>query len=139
VQLDILRFPPFKRRLRNKWNSFYSAKFFALPDLTSVSFLIHCLADEWLKALPKEDCKVIGADILTVQYAWPVGKPLVDNLGEGIWEVRSRLDNRIARTLFAMVSQEIVLLHGFIKKQQRTPQDELELARKRKRQYLQNL
>jgi phage-related protein len=94
---------------------------------------------EWLKALPKEDCKVIGADILTVQYAWPVGKPLVDNLGEGIWEVRSRLDNRIARTLFAMVNQEIVLLHGFIKKQQRTPQDELELAKKRKRQYLQNL
>jgi phage-related protein len=94
---------------------------------------------EWLKSLSKEDCKVIGADILTVQYAWPVGKPLVDNLGDGIWEVRSRLDNRIARTLFAMVNQEIVLLHGFIKKQQKTPQDELELAKKRKRQYLQNL
>ena len=90
---------------------------------------------EWLKALPKEDCKTIGADILTVQYAWPVGKPLVDNLGEGIWEIRSRLDNRIARTLFAVVDQEIVLLHGFIKKQQKTPQDELELAKKRKKQY----
>ena len=94
---------------------------------------------EWLKELSKEDCKVIGTDILTVQYAWPVGKPLVDNLGDGIWEVRSRLDNRIARTLFAMVDQEIVLLHGFIKKQQQTPQDELELAKKRKKQYLQNL
>ena len=91
---------------------------------------------EWLKTLSKEDCKVIGADILTVQYAWPVGKPLVDNLGDGVWEVRSRLDNRIARTLFAMVNQEIVLLHGFIKKQQKTPQDELELAKKRKKQYL---
>ena len=43
---------------------------------------------EWLKDLPKEDCKVIGAAILTVQYTWPVGKPLVDNLGDGIWEVR---------------------------------------------------
>ena len=94
---------------------------------------------EWLKALSKEDCKVIGTDILTVQYAWPVGKPLVDNLGDGIWEVRSRLENRIARTLFAMVDQEIVLLHGFIKKQQKTPPDELELAKKRKKQYLQNL
>ena len=94
---------------------------------------------EWLKELSKDDCKVIGADILTVQYAWPVGKPLVDNLGDGLWEVRSRLDNRIARTLFAMVDQEIVLLHGFIKKQQKTPQDELELAKKRKKQYLQNL
>jgi phage-related protein len=94
---------------------------------------------EWLKDLPKEDCRVIGTDILTVQYAWPVGKPLVDNLGDGIWEVRSRLSNRIARTLFAVVDEEIVLLHGFIKKQQRTPQDELELAKKRKKQYVQNL
>jgi hypothetical protein len=67
---------------------------------------------EWLKALSKEDCKAIGTDILTVQFAWPVGKPLVD---------------------------KIVLLHGFIKKQQRTPQDELDLAKKRKKQYLQNL
>jgi phage-related protein len=94
---------------------------------------------EWLKSLPREDCKTIGADIMTVQYAWPVGKPLVDNLGDGVWEVRSRLDNRIARTLFAVVNQEIVLLHGFIKKSQRTPADELDLAKKRKRHYLQNL
>jgi predicted XRE-type DNA-binding protein len=67
-----------------------------------------------------------------MRYAWLVGKPLADNLGDGIWEVRSRLENRIARTLFAMVDQEIVLLHGFIKKQQKTPPDELELAKKRK-------
>ena len=93
----------------------------------------------WLKSLAKEECKTIGADILTVQYAWPVGKPLVDNLGDGVWEVRSRLRNRIARTLFAVVDEEIVLLHGFIKKQQKTPQDELDLARKRRKLYLQNL
>ena len=49
----------------------------------------------------------MGADTLTVQYAWPVGKPLVDNLGDGIWEVCSRLENRMARTLFAMVNQEL--------------------------------
>ena len=91
---------------------------------------------EWLKELSKDDCRIIGMDILTVQYAWPLGKPLVDNLGDGIWEVRSRLDNRIARTLFALVNQEIVLLHGFIKKSQRTPADELELAKKRKKLYL---
>ena len=94
---------------------------------------------EWLKGLPKEDCKIIGTDIPTVQYAWPVGKPLVDSLSDGIWEVRSRLNNRIARTLFAVVDEEIVLLHGFIKKQRKTPQDELDLTKKRKRQYLENL
>ena len=94
---------------------------------------------DWLKDLSRDDCKAIGTDILTVQYAWPLGKPLVDSLGDGNWEVRSRLDNRIARTLFAMIDQEMVLLHGFIKKSQKTPADELELAKKRKRQYLQNI
>ena len=93
---------------------------------------------EWLKNLPKEDCTTIGADLLTVQYAWPVGKPLVDNLGDGIWEVRLRLGNRIARTFFAVVDEVTVVLHGFIKKQQKTPQAELDLAKKRKKQYLQN-
>ena len=92
---------------------------------------------EWLKDLPKEDCKSIGADILTVQYAWPVGKPLVDHLGDGIWEVRSRLSHRLARTLFAVVDGEIVLLHGFLKKQPKPPPDALDLAKKRKKQYLQ--
>jgi phage-related protein len=94
---------------------------------------------EWLKSMPKEDRKTIGADILTAQYAWPVGKPLVDNLGDGIWEIRSRVRNRIARTLFAVVDEKIVLLHGFIKKQQKSPQDEVALAMKRKKQYAQNL
>ena len=92
---------------------------------------------QWLKSLPVEERKAVGTDILSVQYAWPVGKPLVDNLGDGIWEVRSRLPNRIARTLFVVVDEEIVLLHGFIKKQQRTPPDELNLAKKRKKEYLQ--
>jgi len=46
---------------------------------------------EWLKSLPADERKSIGEDILSVQFAWPVGKPLVDSLGNGIWEVRSRL------------------------------------------------
>jgi len=92
----------------------------------------------WLQSLPKEDRKTVGGDILSVQYAWPVGKPLVDSLGDGLWEVRSKLDNRIARTLFIIVDEEIVLLHGFIKKTQKTPNDDLDLARRRKKQYRQN-
>jgi phage-related protein len=92
---------------------------------------------QWLQNLPREDRKIIGSDILTVQYAWPIGRPLVDNLGDGIWEVRSRLKNRIARILFTLVEGEIVLLHGFIKKDRKTPKTELDLARNRKKQYLQ--
>jgi phage-related protein len=93
---------------------------------------------EWLKSLPSTERKGIGADILRVQWAWPVGMPLVGNLGDGIWEIRSRLRNRIARVLFVLVEEELVLLHGFIKKQQKTPQDELSLARKRYKQYKDN-
>jgi phage-related protein len=93
---------------------------------------------DWLKSLPMEDCKIIGKDILKVQFRWPVGKPLADHLAEGIWEIRSRLPSRIARTLFAVIDEEIVLLHAFIKKQQKTPHEELKLAKKRKRQYLQD-
>ena len=62
---------------------------------------------DWLKGLRKEERKSIGADILSVQYGWPVGKPLLDNLGEGVWEIRSRLANRIARTLFAVVDERL--------------------------------
>ena len=91
---------------------------------------------EWLKSLPAEECRTIGQDILAVQYAWPVGKPLVDHLGDGVWEVRSRLKDRIARTLFCMVDQKIILLHGFIKKQQKAPADAIALAKTRRKLYL---
>ena len=91
---------------------------------------------DWLQKLNREERKTIGSDILAVQYAWPVGKPLVDSLGGGLWEVRSKLKDRIARTLFIVVDQEIVLLHGFVKKTQKTPSQDLDLAKKRQSEYL---
>lgn len=90
---------------------------------------------EWLRKLTRDDKVNIGGDILAIQKTWPVGKPLVDYLGDGIWEVRSRLRDRIARVLFMIDGEEMVLLHGFIKKDQRTPKPDLELARRRKKQY----
>jgi len=80
--------------------------------------------------------KTIGADILAVQWAWPVGKPLVDSLGGGLWEVRSSLGDRIARTFFIIVHEEIILLHCIIKKSRTAPKQELDLARKRQALYL---
>ena len=93
---------------------------------------------EWLKDLSKEDRKIIGEDIKTVQYSWPVGKPLVDNLRQQIWEVRSSLRGRLARTLFTVYEREIILLHGFIKKARKTPSEELKLANKRRSIYVRN-
>ncbi|ACO33791.1 MULTISPECIES: type II toxin-antitoxin system RelE/ParE family toxin [Acidobacterium] len=88
---------------------------------------------EWLKSLqPVEDRKQIGIDIKTVEFGWPIGMPVCRSLGNGLYEVRSNLTgNRIARVLFYVDAENrMVLLHAFIKKSQKTPPAEIELARK---------
>ena len=86
---------------------------------------------EWLRGLPAEDRRVIGTDLATVQFGWPIGMPLCRPLGQGLWEVRSALPSRrIARLLFFVYANRIGVVHGFIKKTQKTPADDLELARR---------
>lgn len=85
--------------------------------------------------MPKEARKAIGEDIAYVQFKWPIGKPRVDHLHGAVWEVRTTLPNRIARTLFVVESGVMVLLHGFIKKTQATPQAEIGLAEKRFKEW----
>ena len=87
---------------------------------------------EWLRSLPQGDRQVIGYDLATVQVGWPIGMPLCRSIGGGLWELRSNLPSRrIARILFFMYEGQLVILHGFIKQTQKTPQEELDLARKR--------
>ncbi len=93
---------------------------------------------EWLKALPSpEDRKRIGEDIKTVEFGWPIGMPACRPLGSGLYEVRTSLgQNRIARVLFYVDKKSrMVLLHGFIKKTQKTPEADLELARKNEHKH----
>lgn len=88
-----------------------------------------------LKQIEPADRRVVGYDLLRVQNGWPVGMPLCRNLGEGLWEIRSSLPSRrIARLLFVIRQERILLLHGFIKKSQAIPATELDLARKRARE-----
>lgn len=90
---------------------------------------------EWLKELPAEDRRIIGFDIASAEFGWPIGMPLCRSLGGGLWEVRSNLGGgRIARVIFCASEGEMVLLHGFVKKTQKTPPFELKLARKRQRE-----
>jgi len=84
---------------------------------------------EWLKSLSRDDKKTIGEDIKTVQFGWPIGMPVVRKIEPGLWEVRSSLRNRIARVLFIVEDGYMVLLHGFIKKSQKTPLEDLKLAK----------
>ena len=87
----------------------------------------------WLRELSATDRKTIGEDIKTVQFGWPLGMPLVRKLDKDLWEIRIHLDGRIAGVLFAIAGSKIVLLHGFIKKSQTTPQPDLKLAKDRMR------
>ena|SRR5690348_7019429 len=89
---------------------------------------------EWLKSLDAEDRRIIGEDIKDVLFTWPIGMPLVRSLGHELWEVRSNLPHgRIARVIFCVEKDCMVLLHGFMKKTQKTPQQEIHLALKRKK------
>jgi phage-related protein len=86
---------------------------------------------DWLKALLKEDRQSIGEDIKTAQFGWLLGMPLVRKLEKNLWEVRTPITDGIARVIFTVIGNQMVLLHGFIKKSQKAPKNELELARKR--------
>lgn len=90
---------------------------------------------DWLKELAAADRRIIGNDIATVEYGWPVGMPTCRPLGAGLWEVRCTLTGgRIARIIFSLHTGRMLLLHGFIKKTQKTPPDALALARQRQKE-----
>ena len=92
---------------------------------------------EWLKGLSEDDRKRIGEDIKTVEFGWPIGMPVCKPLRDGVYEVRTSLaQNRIARVLFYIDKKgRMILLHGFIKKTQKTPPEDLDLARHNKSKH----
>ena len=86
----------------------------------------------WLRGLDKDDRRAIGLDLMRVQFGWPIGRPLVGSLKDGLWEVRSSLPSqRIARLILCFHDQTLVVLHGFTKKTQKTHTDDLALAIRR--------
>jgi phage-related protein len=91
---------------------------------------------DWLRALDAKERNAIGLDLMRIQFRWPVGMPLCRAMGDGLWEIRTNLPSgRIARVLFCTARECIVVLHGFIKKTRKTPDEELALARKRKKEF----
>jgi len=90
---------------------------------------------DWLKALEPSDRRIVGADIKEIEFDWPVGMPHCRPLGRGLWEVRSNISRgRIARVIFCIADGEMVLLHGFVKKTQKTLRPDLELAMRRRKE-----
>ena len=87
---------------------------------------------DWLLGLDKTDRYAIGLDLMRVQFGWPMGRPLVGSLKDGLWEVRSTLPSRqIARLILCFHDQVLVVLHAFIKKMRKTPAYDLALAKRR--------
>lgn len=86
---------------------------------------------KWLKSLDKEDRSIIGKDICTAQEGWPLGMPLVKSLGSRLWEVRSTIPKGIARVIFIIREGQMILIHGFIKKTQKTPLQDIDIAKRR--------
>ena len=99
---------------------------------------------EWLRELPLEQRKAIGEDLMVVQFRWPLGMPLVRKLAPDLWELRSTIPDGIARVFFTIWQNEanrnsaIIVLHGFVKKSQKTPDNELATAKRRLAELIRN-
>jgi phage-related protein len=85
--------------------------------------------------LAEAERHAIGMDLLRAQWRWPIGMPLCRPMGGGLWEIRTNLaTRRTARVLLCLHQERLVALHGFIKKTRATPDEDLALARKRKKE-----
>ena len=66
------------------------------------------------------------------EYGPALGKPYTAPLKDGLFEIRAKGQEGIGRSIFCTVKgKEIIILHSFIKKSQKTPKKELDLAKKR--------
>ena len=98
----------------------------------SIEYYSDSVADEIL-ALP--DTLAARYVVLTrrmVAVGPNLGAPHTDTFGDGLFELRLKGQEGIARVFFcALVGRRVMMLHSFIKKSQRTPLREIEIARKR--------
>ena len=97
-----------------------------------------CPAMEFIKGLDDKMKAKMLRTIELLQYFGPnLREPYSKFLGDGIFELRSQVGNNISRVLyFFVVEQRVVITNGFIKKTQKTPKNEIELAKKYRIDYL---
>ncbi len=94
---------------------------------------------DFLRNLPVADKKKVGEDLKTVQIGYPLGLPLCRPLGNSLMEVRTSLPSkRELRMIFAFDGKQqcLIILHAFIKKAQKTPKADIDLARDRNSEFI---
>ena len=92
-----------------------------------------------LKMPPRIQARMIKLLELMEKHGANLGPPHTESMGDGLFEVRAKAQEGIGRSLFCYLKgQRIILLHAFVKKSQKTPKRELELA-KRRQQEVQSL
>jgi phage-related protein len=89
---------------------------------------------EWLLSLDDESRELIGLDLATVEFEWPVGEPLIKKVGE-FWELRTRLEIGWSRVFFIIDGNKAVLLHGFVKKSKKPERHDVETALSRLKNF----
>lgn len=70
-----------------------------------------------------------------VQTGFPMGLPLVRKMQENLWEIRINIFAGICRIFFTVSGKYLILLHGFVKKTNKTPAKELRIALTRLREF----
>lgn len=89
---------------------------------------------EFLMELSDDDRRTVGIQIAKIEFGWPIGMPVCRLLRDNLYEVRVNISSgRIVRVLFTPFDGEAILLHAFIKKTQKTPVKEIDVAIKRKK------
>ena len=97
-----------------------------------------CPMKEFMDSLTiKMRAKVLRSIGLLQNNSFLLREPFSKALGDGIFELRIKLANNITRVLyFFVIDRKVVLTNGFVKKTQKTPQKEIELAKKYRYDYL---
>jgi phage-related protein len=89
---------------------------------------------DFIRALPIDDRKVVGRDLMRLQISYPMGPPLCKPIRPPIWEIRSSLPSKRELRLlyrFDADSQQIVVVHAFLKTTRTTPKADIDLALQR--------
>lgn len=105
--------------------------FYDKPDRTEPAKDFILSLDERMRAKTVRTIELLGKNGTALKM--PYSKHLVD----GIFEIRTKVGSDISRVLyFFVIGRKIVLTNGFIKKTQKTPKNEIELAKKYRNEFL---